>query len=88
MKNNLFKIELFKKSDDTKNLIEDTEYHLRDIKEEIDSYNKLYEKLLNSSLTEEEAFGVFNDLGESLRHILYHINNIKCFSYLKDSIPD
>ena len=44
----------------------------------------LFPKLLNESLNPEELNDVMLDIGEELRHVLYHIKDPKFFGYLID----
>jgi hypothetical protein len=45
----------------------------------------LFPKLLDESLTPEQMNDVLLDIGEELRHILYHIKDPKFFGYLLDT---
>jgi len=44
----------------------------------------LLPKLLNEDLSPEELNEVLLDIGEELRHILYHIKDPRFFGYLTD----
>nr|WP_295931755.1 hypothetical protein [uncultured Dyadobacter sp.] len=45
--------------------------------------NNLLPKLQNDTLNEEDIDDILLDIGEELRHILYHINAPKYYQYLK-----
>lgn len=48
--------------------------------------NELFPKLEFASLSEEEINELLLDIGEELRHILYHIKDPKFYGYLGESI--
>jgi hypothetical protein len=48
----------------------------------------LLPKLLNESLDSDQLNEVLLDIGEELRHVLYHIRDPKFFGYLIDSEND
>ena len=41
-------------------------------------------KLYNKDLTAEEVDDLILEIGEELRHIIYHINDTKVYAYLKN----
>lgn len=51
-----------------------------------ESFLKLLEehfpRLADTALTEAEMRGLLQEIGEEFRHILYHISDLKSFSYL------
>src|SRR5947207_3414274 len=53
------------------------------------SFNTIREsllpKLLSATASEENVDDTFLDIGEELRHILYHIKDPKFFKYLHDT---
>jgi hypothetical protein len=42
----------------------------------------LLPKLANKTATDEELIDAIHDVGDELRHILYHIKDVKYFAYL------
>jgi hypothetical protein len=53
-----------------------------------DSFNKIKELIpklaTNDILTTDQVEDILMSIGEELRHILYHINDMKFYDYLKD----
>ncbi|PIQ18030.1 MAG: hypothetical protein COZ75_02885 [Flavobacteriaceae bacterium CG_4_8_14_3_um_filter_34_10] len=46
--------------------------------------NNLFPKLEPTTLSQDEINELLFDIGEELRHILYHINDPKFYDYLKE----
>jgi len=46
--------------------------------------NNLFPKLEPTTLSQDEINELLFDIGEELRHILYHINDTKFYDYLKE----
>jgi hypothetical protein len=46
--------------------------------------NKYFPKFLKDNIDEEEIDETLFDIGEELRHILYHINDPKFYKYLRN----
>jgi hypothetical protein len=46
--------------------------------------NNLFPKLETTTLSQDEINELLFDIGEELRHILYHINDPKFYDYLKE----
>jgi len=44
----------------------------------------LLPKLANKTATDEDLIDAIHDVGDELRHILYHIHDVKYFGYLLD----
>lgn len=56
---------------------------LSDLEESFETaLHKLMPKLVRPGITNEELDDVLLDIGEELRHILYHIENSKFYGYL------
>jgi hypothetical protein len=56
---------------------------LIDIEEALKKMNEQIPKLYLKDLTEDEVDDLILELGEELRHILYHINDTAVYDYLK-----
>lgn len=56
---------------------------LIDIEESIQRINEQIPKLYLKILTENEVDDLILDIGEELRHVLYHINDTRVYDYLK-----
>jgi len=62
----------------------DTVAHaLLDMLESFKTVSNFVTKLNESKLTEEEVDELLLDVGEELRHIIYHVDDMKFYSYLK-----
>lgn len=48
--------------------------------------DSLLPKLISDDLSEEEIENILFDIGEELRHILYHIHTPKFYKYLKKQV--
>lgn len=60
-------------------------YSILDIEESCKTLlNNLFPKLELTSISEDEINELLFDIGEELRHILYHINDPKFYDYLKE----
>ena len=57
---------------------------LIDIEEDIQKIEVQIFKLYSEELTKDEVDDLILDIGEELRHILYHVNDARVFDYLKD----
>lgn len=56
---------------------------LIDIEESIQKIQEQISKLYLTELTKDDVDDLILDLGEELRHVLYHINDTKVYDYLK-----
>jgi K+/H+ antiporter YhaU regulatory subunit KhtT len=56
---------------------------LIDIEDSLIKINQQIPKLYLNDLTNEEVDDLILELGEELRHILYHINDTRVYDYLK-----
>ena len=56
---------------------------LIDIEKSIQEIKELIFKLYLTRLTKDEVDDLILDIGEELRHILYHINDTKVYDYVK-----
>jgi hypothetical protein len=65
-------------ADTIANALIDIEISLQKIREAVS-------KLYLEKLREEEVDDLILDIGEELRHILYHINDTKVYDYLKSN---
>lgn len=54
-----------------------------DMEESFKTINELTPKLLSEELSEEKINDILLDIGEELRHILYHIKDAKFYGYLE-----
>lgn len=46
--------------------------------------HELLPALLSEDISEEKVDDVLFDIGEELRHILYHINDMRYYAYIKE----
>ncbi len=45
---------------------------------------ELFQKLIPPTGSDKEILDVLNDIGEELRHVLYHIRDMSFYRYLND----
>ena len=55
-----------------------------------ESFNVIYKELLpilyQNDLSEEQIEEVLSDIGDEIRHIIYHIMDNRYFSYITDNL--
>ncbi len=76
-------------SSDKDDIASELVHHLSDIEAScLNLVNEILPRLTKKDaiMSEEEIEDTLLDIGEELRHILYHIENNKYYSYLKDSV--
>ena|SRR5690242_4659586 len=60
-------------------------HDLLDLQESCRAFTEgLLPKLLDSKVTPEERFGVLVEVGEELRHMLYHIKDSRFYKYVSE----
>ncbi len=55
-----------------------------DIKESFEVYNELFQRISSENITKDEVDEILSDIGDELRHILYHIKDPKYYKYLSE----
>jgi|GEM_PF-2441971 len=61
---------------------EELAYTLLDIYESSKELVKLIKRLKNTDIQEDLINDILNDVGDELRHLIYHINDSKFYSYI------